>query len=52
MAHGTSKHDTHVVKKVFIHGYFSPFTDILFEQRGEDFDNRCLARTVRAKQGK
>ena len=24
---------------------------ILFEQCGEDFDNRCLARTIGAKQG-
>ena len=24
---------------------------VLFEQRGEDFDNRCLARAVGAEQG-
>ena len=34
-----------------IESVYSSGSAVLFEQRGEDFDNRCLARAVGAEQG-
>jgi len=31
--------------------FYSGGSGVLFQQRGEDFNNRCLARAVGAKQG-
>ena len=41
---------------IWLQGHIKSVDDgrsaVLFEQRGEDFDNRCFARAVGAKQGK